>query len=296
MIAQAQKKKTPSAPGKPKSATPVRVTKISDTPRCLTPAGIAVYEIPLDAIRITQKTVHTCTPESIAALAQSIHKYGVIHPLTVKTTYGGGYELVCGERRLRAVKLLGLSTVRCMVINADAARSDAVRLCENFHTVEPHYLDIAEAIGQFCEKHACTPESAAARLCLSEIYTKEKLRLLEFSAEERAKTKSSGIEEGVLLTLLSVADSQARSILLDEIIKKGLSAEETDRLLCSYIKKRRFIPVPKQHTYLIRDVRIFYNTVDRAIELMRRAGYNITANKQQTDDATLITVRIPKER
>ena len=292
MLTQVQKKKAPTSGDKKSAPTPVRVTKISDTPRCLTPAGIAVYEIPLDAIRITQKTPHTCTPESIAALAQSINKYGVIHPLTVKTTIGG-YELVSGERRLRAVKLLGLRSVRCMVINADGARSDAVRLCENFHTVEPHYLDIAEAIGQFCEKHACTPEQAAARLCLSESYTRDKLRLLEFDSDERAKTKAAGIEEGVLLTLLSVSDSQARSILLDEIIKKNLTAEETDRLLCSYIKKKKFKPIPKQHTYLIRDVRIFYNTVDRAIEVMRRAGYNITADKKETPDGTVVTVRIP---
>ena len=292
MLGQVQKKKSPATAGG--TPAPARVTRISDTPRALSPAGIAVYEIPLDSIKITQRTIHTCSPESIAALAQSIHKYGVIHPLTVKATYGGQYELVSGERRLRAVRMLGLSTVRCMVINMDGARSDALRLCENFHTVEPHYLDIAEAIGQFCDKHACTADQAAARLCLSECYTRDKLRLLEFTPEERAKTKKSPVEEGVLLTLLSIADQRARSRLLDEIIRGGMTAEETDRLLCTYIKKKRLKPIPKQHTYLIRDVRIFYNTVDRAIDVMRRAGYNITADKKEDDEGVVVTVRIPK--
>lgn len=292
MIAQAQKKKAPVSGGR-SVPSPARVTHISDTPRCLLPAGIAVYEIPIDDIRITGMTKHTCSPESIAALAQSISKYGIIHPLTVRTMRDG-YELISGERRLRAVKLLGLNTVRCMVINADGARSDAMRLCENFHTVEPHYLDFAEAIGQFCERHACTPETAAARLCLAESYTKDKYRLLEFSPEERKMIRREGVEEGVLLTLLSIGDPKARTSLLKHIVKSRLTPEQTDRLLYSYIKRKRFKPIPKQHTYLIRDVRIFYNTVDRAVEVMRRAGYGITAEKNELEDCTVLTVRIPK--
>ena len=292
MIAQAQKKKAPVSGGR-SVPSPARVTHISDTPRCLLPAGIAVYEIPIDDIRITGMTKHTCSPESIAALAQSISKYGIIHPLTVRTMRDG-YELISGERRLRAVKLLGLNTVRCMVINADGARSDAVRLCENFHTVEPHYLDFAEALGQYCERHACTAAAAAARLCLAENYTKEKLRLLEFSPEERDIIRREEIDEGVVLTLLSVTDPHARSTLLKHIVKSRLTLEQTERLVCTYIKRRRFIPVPKKHTYLIRDVRIFYNTVDRAVEVMRRAGYGITAEKNELEDYTVLTVRIPK--
>ena len=94
--------------------------------------------------------------------------------------------------------------------------------------------------------------------------------------------------------MLSVTDPHARSTLLKHIVKSRLTLEQTERLVCTYIKRRRFIPVPKKHTYLIRDVRIFYNTVDRAVEVMRRAGYEITAEKNELEDCTVLTVRIPK--
>ncbi len=274
--------------------TPVKVTRIRETPRALAPAGIAVYELPLDSISIPLRPPHTCTPESIAALAQSIHKYGVIHPLTVRTASDGRYELISGERRLRAVRLLGLRTVRCIVINSDGAKSDAMRLCENFHTVEPHFLDVAEAIGIFCEKYDCNAEAAAARLCISDRFVKEKLKMLEFSAPERKLVRSSRLTEEQVLCILSVADREARSILLEQICARSLSEDETERVVSAYLKKRRKKIKAHRETYLIRDVRIFYNTVDRAIDVMRRAGYSISAQKQEGEDATTVIIRISK--
>ena len=271
---------------------PVKLTRISETPRCLTPSGIAVYEISIDSISIPPRTVHTCTPESIAALAQSIHKYGVIHPLTVRTAAGGGYELVSGERRLRAARLLGLCSVRCIVINTDGVRTDAMRLCENFHTVEPHFLDMAEAIGSFCDKYDASAEEAAARLCLSDRFVREKLRMLELSISERKLVRLSHLTEGQVSCILSIADRDARSILLEEVCTRALTPDETDRLVYAYLKKKRKKIKTRRETYLIRDVRIFYNTVDRAIDVMRRAGYNITAQKQDGEDATTVVIKI----
>ncbi len=271
------------------------ITKIRETPRCLSPAGIAVYSIPIDKIRMPAHLRQACAPESIAALAQSIHKYGVIHPLTVRTSADGMYELVCGTRRLRAVKLLGLRSVNCIVIASDRSRCDAMSLSENVQREDLHYLDIAEAIGKLCTKYGYTAQGVSVKLCLSERYVTDKLRLLEYTEEQRKSIREARLCEEQLLSLLNVTDSVIRSRMLERVISRGLDARLTDELVFTYMKKRiKKDKVPNER-YLIRDVRIFYNTVDRAIEVMRHAGCLITADKQEQEDATVVTIRIPRQ-
>ena len=265
-------------------------------PRCLCPAGIAVYNIPIAKIHSAESSKRsTYTPESIAALAQSIHKYGVIQPLTVKTAADGWYELVCGERRLRAVRLLGHTSVNCIVISSDSQKSDAIMLCEDVVREELHYLDIASAIGRLCSKYRIDGESAAARLCLSDRYVSDKLRLLEYSEEERARIREVGMSERQAMTLLSVEDSDVRSRMLAEVIKCRLDERTTDELVFSYLKKRLKKPFGRNSTFLIRDVRIFYNTIDKALDVMRHAGYGISAEKKEGEHSTVITITVPKE-
>ena len=272
------------------------ITKIKEMPRCLCPAGIAVYSIPIAKIHSAESSKRsTYTPESIAALAQSIHKYGVIQPLTVKTSSDGWYELVCGERRLRAVRLLGHTSVNCIVISSDSQKSDAIMLCEDVVREELHFIDIAAAIGRLCTKYRLDAESAAAKLCLSDRYVADKLRLLEYSEEERKRIRGVGMSERQAMTLLSVEDAEVRSRMLSEVIKCRLDERTTDELVFSYLKKRLKKPFGHNSTYLIRDVRIFYNTIDRALDVMRHAGYAISAEKKENEHSTSITITIPRE-
>ena len=276
------------------SREPRCAVSITETPRSLLPAGIAVYSIPTDRIVSPEGSLHTSPPESIAALAGSIHKYGIIHPLTVKALPDGTFLLVSGLRRLKAIRLLGYTSVLCIVISADEASCRALSLCENVHTHRMHYLDIAEAIGRLCKKYAYTTEEAAGRLCISLRYAHDKLRLLEYSAEERARIKDSDITEQQLLSLLAVDDGEVRTLILSQLLSDKLSCEGADRLISTYLRRHSKKDIEKRATYLIRDVRIFYNTVERAMDVMRRAGYSISAEKTEYDDYTILSVRIPK--
>lgn len=276
------------------SRVPRCAVSITETPRSLLPAGIAVYSIPTDRIVSPDTHKHTSPPESIAALAQSIHKYGIIHPITVKALPDGTFMLVSGLRRLNAIRLLGYTNVLCIVISADEASCRAVSLCENVHTHNMHYLDIAEAIGRLCERYGYTTEEAAGRLCISLRYTHDKLRLLEYSAEERSCIKHSDITEQQLLSLLAVDDGEVRALILSQLLSDKLSREGADRLISTYLRRHSKKDIEKRATYLIRDVRIFYNTVERAMDVMRRAGYSISAEKTEYDDYTILSVRIPK--
>ena len=215
------------------------VTRIKEIPRCIYPAGIAVYSLNIDSIVLPSETQRKNTSaESIAALAQSIHKYGVIHPLTVRTLEGGKYELVCGYRRLCAVKLLGLESVNCIVISTEQSRYDAIRFCENVQSEQLHYLDVSEAIGKLVSKYNFDIESAAAKLCVSDAYVRDKLRLLEYSPEQRRSIRASGLYEGQAMSILEVDDESAREKLLSRVIEGRLDRKTTDELVFAYLKKR----------------------------------------------------------
>ena len=142
-----------------------RRVHITETPRNIFPAGIAVYNIRTDQIEDRREAEHTCPPESITALASSINKYGVIHPLSVKVSGEERYVLVSGSRRLRAARLLGLCEVPCIVITADDARSVGTSISENVHTHTMHYIDVALAIEEMRCRLALSVEGVAAALC-----------------------------------------------------------------------------------------------------------------------------------
>ncbi len=271
-------------------------TKIKEMPRCLCPSGIAVYSIPTSKIKHSgYPNRKFYSPESIAALAQSINKYGVIHPLTVRDLPDGTYELICGERRLRAVRLLGHTSVNCIVISTDRQKSDAMMLCENIQTEEMHYLDIAEAMGRLCSKYSLDVCSVAARLCVAETFAAAKLRLLDFTEAERQAIRDARLSERQACSILNVEDSGTRAKMLDEVISRELDEHATDTLVLGYLKKRLKKTAPKSSSCLIRDIRIFYNTIERALDVMRCAGYRIGAQKHEDENGTSITITIPKE-
>ena len=276
-----------------KASCSPRPTKIIETPRSMLPAGIAVYSIRTDAICLRQEALHYSPPESISALADSIHKYGIIHPLTVKATGEGRYTLVSGSRRLKAAKLLGLCTVPCLVITADDAKCSSISLCENFHTHEMHYVDVAEGISALCDKYGYSEAEAAGRLCVSPAYVREKLKLMALSEDERKKLKKSNIDEDTVMLLFKIDDARMRSYILSELLSEKLTREGAQKAVGLYLKKHRADLTQRHSTYLIRDVRIFYNSVERALDVMRRAGHNIRAEKKDMGDYTLLTVRIP---
>ncbi len=272
-----------------------KITQIKDTPRSLCPSGIAVYSIPTSKIRASgYPSRKFYSPESITALAQSIHKYGVIHPLTVRDMPDGTYELICGERRLRAVRLLGYSHVNCIVISSDRQKSDAMMLCDNIQSEQMHFFDIAESMGRLCSKYSLDVCTVAARLCVAETFAAEKLRLLNWSESQRRAIREADLSERQASSLLNIEDAEIRSKLLEGVIEKGLGDGETDALVLACLRKKLKRSVPKSQSCLVRDIRIFYNTIERALSVMRNAGYRIDAEKKENESSTQVTITIPK--
>ena len=231
-------------------------------------------------------------PGELAELALSISQVGVLQPLTVRRT-PGGWELIAGERRLRAAQLAGLPRVPCLPMEADSDASAMLALVENLQRQDLTVWEEAAALRQLIDRHHLSQEEAAQRVGKSQSAVANKLRLLKLPEDVIATLRSHRLTERHARSLLRLGSPEAQRAALEEILKRGLNVAQTeayiDRLLQSGTAPRKAAPV-----YRIRDVRLFLNTVKRSLAVMQSAGVNARCGKEETDREITLTIHIPK--
>ena len=149
-------------------------------------------------------------PEAIAQLAESIRQYGVLNPLTVRRAPGGGYELVAGERRLRAARVAGLNDVPCLVIAADNEDSSAIALVENLQRRDLDFFEEAEGFKRLIDQYGLTQEEAARKVGKTQSAVANKLRLLRLSQQNMELIRSANLTERHARCLLRLDDETDR--------------------------------------------------------------------------------------
>ena len=228
--------------------------------------------------------------EKLLELAQSIAENGMIHPLTIMFT-ADKTVLISGERRLRAAKIAGIREVPCVEMAVDITQASLLALIENLQRVDINCFEEAEGIQQLMVAHGFTQEEAANKLGCAQSTVANRLRLLRLSSEERQAILKAGLTERHARALIRIEDAETREATLIRIIKEKLNVAQTDRLVDEILqgKIRRKRPLP-----LIRDVRLFINTVNNAVDTMRRSGIEAQAEKTETEDYIEYVVRIPK--
>lgn len=238
--------------------------------------------------------------ESILKLADSIRKYGILQPISVRricgeeTPFGGLYEVIAGERRLRAAKLLNMQYVPCIVIDVDREDSAKLALIENMHREQLNIFEEACAISMLCEKFSLTQEQAASFLCVSQSYVANKMRLLRLTEPERDLVIKNGLTERHARTLLRIQDPVERLKALGYVIEHGLNVQKTEEyvsLLCGKEEKNEQKPVRKM---VIKDIRIFLNSLDRAVNTVKEAGIPIQKLKTETETEIQLVIKIPR--
>ena len=257
-------------------------------------------------IRVSSITANPMQPrrifddEGIEALADSISKYGILQPLTVRNISmyidEESYELVAGERRLRAAKMLGLETVPCLIINVTDKQSAELAIIENLQRENLNIFEQASAISALICIYSLTQEQVAARLCVSQSYIANKLRLLRLSDEERQIIIDNALTERHARALLKIADAEERKSALLKIAERKLNVSETEefveRLLMPKVPKE-----PKPHLVgAIKDVRLFYNSIDNALKIVRRSGVSVYTKKRECEDEIELTIKIKKPK
>ena len=255
----------------------------------------AVLDLPPESIRPNPRQPRrTFDPAELEALAESVRRHGILQPLTVRRR-DGGWELVAGERRLRAAQLAGLPAVPCVEREADDADSALLALVENLQRQDLPYLEEAEAIAAYLARTGVTQEEAAARLGRSPSALANKLRLLRLSPECRRLLAEAGLSERHARCLLRLEDEAERLAALRRIIEKHWTVAQAEQYVERRLQRLQATPPRRRKTFILKDVRLFLNSLDRGVRLVRQAGVDAQAERRDTEDAILLTIRIPKQ-
>lgn len=237
-------------------------------------------------------------PEAIAQLAESIRQYGVLNPLTVRRLTSGEFELIAGERRLRAARVAGLNEVPCLVISANEESSSAIALVENLQRRDLDFFEEANGFKQLIDKYGLTQEEVARKVGKTQSSIANKLRLLRLSAENIKMIRRAGLAERHARALLRLESDEERLIVTRYIIENELNVSRTEEFIDKMMVQKLEEEVPKSKgcqtvVKVIRDVRFFLNTVDRAVGVMVDSGIDAKVNKKEEENGILLTIHIP---
>ncbi len=226
----------------------------------------------------------------IASLALSIAENGLLQPVTVRKV-GGGYELVAGERRLRACRMAGLERVPAILREYEDSQTAALGLLENIQRTGLDPFEQAKGIREVIGIWGCTQEEAAQRLGMAQPTLNNKLRLLNLTEEQQRFCLEWGLTERHARAALRLSGEEARTAALAQMARQGMNARQADAFVKSLLEKsaeprRRRIP-------MVKDVRIFVNTVNRAVKLMLEAGVPASAHRTDGEGYVEYVVRIP---
>lgn len=234
--------------------------------------------------------------DGLHSLADSIRQYGLLNPLTVRRV-SEGFELIAGERRLRAARMVGLLEVPCMVINADEEESSAIALVENLQRRDLDFFEEAWGYKRLIELHGLTQEEAAQRVGKTQSAVANKLRLLKLSPRNMQLIRENALTERHARCILRLAQEEQRLAATQYIIDHELNVSRTEQYIESMLAQPAEDIAPEKHvTRFIRDVRFFLNTVDKAIGIMQQAGVEAHMEKQEQDGELLLKIMIPHVR
>lgn len=230
--------------------------------------------------------------EELRSLAQSIQENGLLQPVTVRKE-GGVYFLVAGERRLRACKIAGLREIPAIVTDCPPEDSAVLALLENLQRRDLHIFEQANALINLLREWQITQEEAARRLGMSQSALANKIRLLKLSPEEQAEILEHDLTERHARALLRIDDMSLRQKVLRAVVEKKLNVAQTEELINLTLQRKE----PRKRarrTFVAKDIRLFINTIDHAVDAMKTAGIEAQAEKRETAEYIECTVRIPK--
>ncbi|MEG2173968.1 MAG: ParB/RepB/Spo0J family partition protein, partial [Oscillospiraceae bacterium] len=254
---------------------------------------VRVIRVPLEEIKPNPAQPRRLfEPEAIRGLADSIAQNGLLCPISLRKTSNGHYQLIAGERRLMAFRLLGETTIPSLVEQADDARAAALALVENTQRRDLNFYEESAAIAALIAAQGLTQRQAAERLGMAQPTLANKLRLLQLPEELLMRLVSSGLTERHARALLPLMSDLPRlASTVDRMIRECLTVSQTERLVGQ--TPRRSV---KQGTRLLilKDLRIFTTTISRAVEIMKQAGIDTVTHQEESDDVITYTITISK--
>jgi len=232
-------------------------------------------------------------------LCESIIQYGVLQPINVRKISNNSYELVAGERRLRAAKLAGLKEIPAILIDVDDNNSAVMALIENLQREDLSYMEEAEGYNNLITEHGFTQEELAQKIGKSQSTIANKIRLLRLPPLVKKILADNNLSERHARALLKLHDEQLQLKVLKIVCERGLNVKRTEELIeraiDKYTRVKNENDGDRKMTRSIKDIRIFVNTIRQAIETMKKSGVNAKAAQLDRGEYVEFIVRIPKK-
>ncbi len=262
---------------------------------------------------------------SLCSLADSIRRYGMLQPLCVCLSKDGKYELVAGERRLRAALLLKLPTVPCVLVGSYGKDAEYLSVIENIQREGLNMFDEAKAIKRLMERDKISQEQLALILSSSTAQIEKKLRLTQFSRAEMQEILHLGISPDIASLFLDVPcsvryytiklctekelnESSIRTVCkrlseiknpspddLEEILSKVIIKKEESSIEDTEQSEKADIKEKRTQKIVLHDLRSFEISLEKSCDVLRRAGLYAGFDKQENNSETVYTVRVKKE-
>ncbi len=242
---------------------------------------ISVHEIPIITISPNPNQPRKFFDnQALEELATSIKEYGVLQPITVRKIRCG-YELVSGERRLKASRLAGLETIPAIIINADPDKSAILALLENLQREDLSFFEIAEGYQRLIREQGMTQEDIAQKLGKSQSTVANKIRLLRLSPIVRKIIRDYSLSERHARALLNL-DQDKQLAAVKTICENNLNVRQTEELVSKLLKDKTQVNQTVKITG-VKDSRIYTNTIKQAVELMKENGIDAQMEKNDFD-------------
>lgn len=250
-----------------------------------------VFRIALLSIRPNPRQPRRAfSDDGIAELAQSIQQYGLLSPLVVRRTAPGEYELIAGERRLRALQLLRAEFADAVILNAPNAEAALIALIENLQREQLNAFEEAEAYQRILGEFAMTQEALAGRLGKSPSAVANRLRLLRLSPEQRERILANGLSERHARALLALDGEAERDRALDAVIARKMTVRDFE----AYIAQQKKPRGQAKRKMVIRDHRLFVNAVLNTVKDLKSAGVAASAKVVEKEDTVDVVVTLPR--
>ena len=224
--------------------------------------------------------------ESLAELAESIRQHGILQPLSVRRV-GTSYELIAGERRLRAGILAGLTEIPCIVMSMDDKESGMTALVENLQRQDLDFIEEAKGISRVMEQWSMSQEQAARLLGKSQSSVANKLRLLKHSPPVLQALRQAGLTERHAWALLKLPTEPEKMKVIDTVARLGMSVARTEQYIDSLLS------APEEKSSKA-NISAFLKNVSQTLTKIQLSGIPAISERRETDSQIVLTITIPK--
>ncbi len=226
--------------------------------------------------------------EALTELSDSIRQHGILQPLSVRRTEGG-YELIAGERRLRAAQMAGLTDIPCIIMQMDDRESGMAAMVENLQRQDLDFVEEAMGISRLVTQFRMSQEQVARLLGKSQSAVANKLRILRHSQPVLLALREGELTERHGRALLKLGSEETKLAAIGEIVRQGMSVARTEKYIESLLAKQEEKPQKA-------NVGAFLNSLTQSLQKIQSSGIPAISERRETDSQIVLTITIPKDR